>query len=126
MYRSSGSKSPSSTSRRVKFAFMMKRVDHVVAGNQFLKSEVLRYHSDVTVIPTSIDLSRYTLKEKYGDGGPMTIGWLGTSEHLEISRGSDAHVGGTLFETPPLPTQDRVRPVSGRGPTARHKETVVL
>jgi hypothetical protein len=31
----------------MKFAYMMKRVNLVVAGNQFLKSEVLPYNSHV-------------------------------------------------------------------------------
>jgi len=83
MYRSSGSKSPYSFSRRVKFAYMMKRVDFAIAGNQFLKSEVLAYHPNVEVIPTSIDLSRYSLKEDFHQEGPITIGWLGSSSTLK-------------------------------------------
>ena len=83
MYRSSGSKSPYSFSRRVRFAYMMKRVDFVIAGNQFLKSEVLAYHPNVEVIPTSIDLSRYSLKGDFHQGGPITIGWLGSSSTLK-------------------------------------------
>jgi glycosyltransferase involved in cell wall biosynthesis len=83
MYRSSGSNSPYSFSRRVKFAYMMKRVDHVIAGNQFLKSEVLPYNPHVEVIPTSIDLSRYSLKEHVSNFVPITIGWLGSSSTLK-------------------------------------------
>jgi glycosyltransferase involved in cell wall biosynthesis len=83
MYRSSGSKSPFSLSRRIKFAYMMKRVDYVIAGNQFLKSEVFPYNPNVEVIPTSIDLSRYSLKEHFSKDGPITIGWLGSSSTLK-------------------------------------------
>jgi glycosyltransferase involved in cell wall biosynthesis len=83
MYRSSGSKSPYSFSRRIKFAYMMKRVDLVVAGNQFLKSEVLPYNSHVEVIPTSIDLSRYHLKEDHTEKEVTTMGWLGSSSTLK-------------------------------------------
>jgi len=83
MYRSSGSKNPYSFSRRMKFAYMMKRVDLVVAGNQFLKSEVLPYNSHVEVIPTSVDLSRYHLKEDYIKKEVVTIGWLGSSSTLK-------------------------------------------
>jgi len=83
MYRSSGSKNPYSLSRRVKFAYMMKRVDHVIAGNQFLRTEVLPYNPHVTVIPTAIDLSRYSLKEHFSKVGPITIGWLGSSSTLK-------------------------------------------
>jgi glycosyltransferase involved in cell wall biosynthesis len=87
MYRSSGSKNPHSLSRRLKFAFLTKRADRIVAGNQFLKSEALRYNSNVEVIPTSIDLSRYHLKENYRQNGPVVIGWLGSSSTLKYLRG---------------------------------------
>jgi glycosyltransferase involved in cell wall biosynthesis len=83
MYRSSGSGNPHSFSRRLRFAYMMKRADFVVAGNQFLSSEVLRYNPHVEVIPTSIDLSRYNLKEDFHRDGPITIGWLGSSSTLK-------------------------------------------
>jgi glycosyltransferase involved in cell wall biosynthesis len=79
MYRSSSSKNPYSSSRRRKFAYMMKRVDFVIAGNQFLQSEVSPYAVNVEVIPTSVDLPRYALKEGFHHEGPMIIGWLGSS-----------------------------------------------
>jgi glycosyltransferase involved in cell wall biosynthesis len=83
MYRSTGSKHAYSLLRRVRFAYMMKHVDFVIAGNQFLKSEVLAYHLNVEVIPTAIDLSRYSLKEGFRQGGPVTIGWLGSGSTLK-------------------------------------------
>jgi glycosyltransferase involved in cell wall biosynthesis len=86
MYRSSSSKNPHSLSRRVKFAYMMKRVDLVVAGNQFLRSEVLPYHSRVEIIPTSVDLSRYHLKEDHTKKEAVTLGWLGSSSTLKYLR----------------------------------------
>jgi glycosyltransferase involved in cell wall biosynthesis len=83
MYRSTGLKNSRSFSRRMKFAYMMKRVDLVVAGNQFLKSEVLPYNSHVEIIPTSVDLSRYHLKEDHIKKEVITIGWLGSSSTLK-------------------------------------------
>ena len=83
MYKSSGSKTPYSLSRRMKFGYMMKRVDFVVPGNQFLKLEVLSYNANVAVIPTAIDLSKYALKELFHSEGPITIGWLGSSSTLK-------------------------------------------
>lgn len=83
MYRSSGSRSPYSFSRRMKFSYMVKNVDFVVAGNHFLKSKVLPYHRRVEVIPTSIDLSRYTLKEQVRKEAPLTLGWLGSRSTLK-------------------------------------------
>jgi glycosyltransferase involved in cell wall biosynthesis len=82
MYRSARSKNPYSFSRRIKFAYMMRRIDFVIAGNHFLKSEVLPYNSNVAIIPTPIDLSRYRLKEYSYGKGPITIGWLGSRSSL--------------------------------------------
>jgi glycosyltransferase involved in cell wall biosynthesis len=86
MYRSPRSKNPYSFSRKVKFAFMMKQVDGVIAGNQFLKSEVLPYNSKVFILPTSIDLSQYALKKDYYHSGPITIGWFGSRSSLLFLR----------------------------------------
>jgi glycosyltransferase involved in cell wall biosynthesis len=83
MYRSSGSRNPYSLSRRFKFAYMMKSVDSAVAGNRYLKSEAFPYNPHVEVIPTSIDLARYTVKESSELSGPLTIGWLGSSSTLK-------------------------------------------
>ena len=83
MYRSSGAKSSHSFSRRLRFAYMMKRMDHVIAGNEFLRSEALVYNDGVTVVPTSIDLSLYRLKESSHNEKPMIIGWLKTASTLK-------------------------------------------
>jgi glycosyltransferase involved in cell wall biosynthesis len=83
MYRSSGSRNPYSFSRRLRFAYMMKHIDYVIAGNRFLRSEALAYNSNVEVISTSIDLSQYALKENFHRGGLITIGWLGSSSTLK-------------------------------------------
>ncbi len=83
MYRSSSAKNPHSLSRRIKFSYMIRRVDFAIAGNQFLKSEVLSYNSNVEVIPTSIDLSRYSVKEYSRHKGPVIVGWLGSSSTLK-------------------------------------------
>jgi len=86
MYRSSGSKNPHSPSRRMKFGYLVKRVDFVVAGNHFLRSRVLPYNRNVEVIPTSVDLARYRLKEYGPRKAPFTIGWLGSRTTLKYVR----------------------------------------
>jgi glycosyltransferase involved in cell wall biosynthesis len=65
---------------------MMKHVNFIVAGNQFLKSQATPYNPNVEVIPTSIDLSRYSVKKGYHSEGPITIGWLGSSSTLKYLR----------------------------------------
>ena len=83
MYRSSGSTRSTSFSRWLRFSYMMKRVDAVIAGNEFLRSEVLRFNDRVVIIPTTIDLSHYSEKERADQGNLVTIGWLGSSSTLK-------------------------------------------
>lgn len=82
MYRSPRAQNPHSFSRWIKFVYIMKRVDFVIAGNEFLKSKVLPYNSNVVTLPTSIDLSRYRLKEDFHKERPINIGWLGSKSSL--------------------------------------------
>jgi glycosyltransferase involved in cell wall biosynthesis len=86
MYRSAKSKNPYSISRRVKFAYLIKRADGVIAGNAFLKSEALRHNDHVVTIPTPLDLSRYRLKEHVLNDDVVTIGWLGSRSSLRYLR----------------------------------------
>jgi glycosyltransferase involved in cell wall biosynthesis len=65
---------------------MMRHVDFVVAGNQFLQSEVLPYTANVEIIPTSVDLSHYSLKEGSPSEGPLILGWLGSSSTLKYMK----------------------------------------
>jgi glycosyltransferase involved in cell wall biosynthesis len=77
MYRNSKAKNPISQTRRRRFAQMIKASDFVIAGNEFLKSEVLPYNSNVEVVPTPIDQERYSLKDYKIQKEGVTIGWIG-------------------------------------------------
>ena len=62
MYRNSKAKDPLSSTRRRCFVQMVKNSDFVIAGNEFLRKEVLPFNPNVEVIPTTIDEERYHLK----------------------------------------------------------------
>ncbi|HOP85323.1 MAG TPA: glycosyltransferase family 4 protein [Syntrophorhabdaceae bacterium] len=76
MFRNSLSKDPYSLRRRLSFKRMLQYTDMVIAGNNFLKKEALKYHNDVRVLPTPIDGERYSQKE-YGKNEIINIGWIG-------------------------------------------------
>ncbi|MCX8118176.1 MAG: glycosyltransferase family 4 protein [Desulfobacterota bacterium] len=84
MYRSSSSPKPRSLSRWVKFKWMVKKSDAVIAGNSFLREEVLRAdpRKNVSVIPTPVDLRAYPLKKEPTSSSPLIIGWMGTKGNL--------------------------------------------
>jgi glycosyltransferase involved in cell wall biosynthesis len=77
MYRNSKAKDPISSSRRRRFVQMVKNSDFVIAGNEFLKSEVIPFNQDVEVIPTTIDEERYPLKAYPARQERVTLGWIG-------------------------------------------------
>ncbi len=77
MYRSSKSEDPVSWTRRRRFDQMIKASDFVIAGNEFLKKQVLFFHSNVETIPTPIDQERYDLKDYGIKKERITLGWIG-------------------------------------------------
>lgn len=81
MYRSAKASSPYSATRKRRFARIVKAADHVIAGNTFLRDETRKYTDQVTIIPTAIDIKRYTRKD-YKKSGKVTIGWIGSSSTL--------------------------------------------
>jgi glycosyltransferase involved in cell wall biosynthesis len=77
MYRNSKAKDPLSSSRRRRFVQMIKNSDFIIAGNKFLKREVLPFNPNVEMIPTTIDQERYHLKIYPIQQERVTLGWIG-------------------------------------------------
>jgi len=77
MYRNSKAKDPLSSTRRRRFAQMVKNSDFIIAGNEFLKSQVLPFNQNVEVIPTAIQQERYELRTYSAQQERVTLGWIG-------------------------------------------------
>lgn len=90
MYNDSFSATSHSTTRRKRFADMVRRSDHVIAGNSFLVERALEYHDRVSLVPTSLDISGgIPVRGCKPDPGKVTIGWIGsraTIRYLEAFR----------------------------------------
>jgi glycosyltransferase involved in cell wall biosynthesis len=74
---------------------MLRVVDHVLAGNEFLASYARQYNCCVTVFPTVLDTERYYLRKEYQDD-MVTIGWVGrwsSSPYLNRLNGVLARLG---------------------------------
>jgi glycosyltransferase involved in cell wall biosynthesis len=74
-------KNPSKVKSIIKYA------DAVIAGNRYLASFAMRYNNDVTVIPTTIDTDKYSIKDRKKNSERVCIGWTGsltTLQHFEI------------------------------------------
>ena len=77
MYRNSKAEDPISSTRRRRFVQMIKNSDFVIAGNEFLKNQVLRLNQNVEVIPTAIIQERYQLKTYSAQPERVILGWIG-------------------------------------------------
>lgn len=84
MYRSSRWSNQHSSMRRSRFEKMVKQCDLVITGNQFLKGEALKYvgKKRVHVIPTVVDMERYTQKRYDREKKDVVLGWLGSGSTL--------------------------------------------
>jgi len=60
-------------------ARIIARCDAVIAGNSYLATYARAFNGNVVVIPTTIDLTRYPVKEAADKkpGEPCVIGWIG-------------------------------------------------
>jgi glycosyltransferase involved in cell wall biosynthesis len=56
---------------------VMKCAAAILAGNEFLADYASRYNSNVTLVPSSLDLSRYKQSS-----GSTTVGWIGSSSTM--------------------------------------------
>lgn len=69
-----------------KTASICRKSAHVVVGNSYLADYARQHNPRVTIIPSSVDTDRYRPSNKLGRGGPIVVGWMGSSTsqtHLE-------------------------------------------
>jgi glycosyltransferase involved in cell wall biosynthesis len=58
---------------------ILRASSYIIAGNNYLKDYALKFNQNVSVIPTSIDTDRYTVKQKErGKKDKIIIGWIGS------------------------------------------------
>lgn len=70
-------KNPNKTSK------IIEKASLVIAGNDFLASYARKYNSNVQVIPTTVDTSRFSLNKNTENKKKITIGWSGSNTTLE-------------------------------------------
>jgi len=69
-----------------KIARLMRTARLVIAGNDYLAEYARRQGAQVTVVPTTVDLTRYPLSQPVPSEPMFTVGWIGspsTTAHLE-------------------------------------------
>lgn len=89
MFKNSLAGSPYSRTRQRRFARMARASDVIIAGNTFLREQTVPYNPQVIVVPTSIPVARYSLKDYARPKDIVTIGWIGdhgSIHYLEAMR----------------------------------------
>jgi glycosyltransferase involved in cell wall biosynthesis len=84
---------------------MLRQCAHVIAGNRALAEHARQFNSQISIIPTVVDLEQFAFQPPRIPGDSLTIGWVGsrsTSPYwLEIEpalqRLSAAHAGRICF-----------------------------
>ncbi len=77
MYRNSTAQNPLSRTRRRRFARILRASNGVIAGNDYLKKEAMKYNRNVEVIPSPIDIERYPPKSYNAKDEGVVLGWIG-------------------------------------------------
>ncbi len=73
---------PESGRRLKRFERTVRESDTVICGNGYLKGWAERYNKNVVVIPTPVDMNRYTPKPSGHQKEYITIGWIGSASTL--------------------------------------------
>lgn len=81
------------------------RVDLVIAGNAYLAGHVREFARNLAVLPTPLNTDVYVPAPARQGGGPVTVGWMGTSCNLFF-------LPEVLAELAPLAGKIRLRLVS--------------
>jgi glycosyltransferase involved in cell wall biosynthesis len=63
---------------RSRIPALMAQAEAVVVGNRTLQSFAAQYSRNVHVIPTVVDLARYTARQDYSAAGGVRLVWIGT------------------------------------------------
>jgi glycosyltransferase involved in cell wall biosynthesis len=71
---------------RERTAKLCKLASHVIVSVEFLRNYVVKYNPHVSIIPTSIDLEKYTPKDAQAVNPRVVIGWAGTAPGLTYLR----------------------------------------
>ncbi len=88
MFKDPGLRNDSRPRREMRFKQAVKHCDLVIAGNSYLKKNVLPYNSHVEILPTTVDIRRYRPKS-FKKKDEIIIGWIGsraTLHYLEALR----------------------------------------
>ncbi len=79
MFKSGSASSRQQARQWRRFASTAGKADLVIAGNRYLQQEALAVSRDVRLLPTVLDMNRYTAREEKKDKDQsVVLGWIGS------------------------------------------------
>ncbi|MEN6576470.1 MAG: glycosyltransferase family 4 protein [Phycisphaerales bacterium] len=69
------------------FGRIVRLADMVIAGNAYLGEHASRYHANVRVVPTGLDLNPYREERRRRDDGRVRLVWIGSATTLKYLAG---------------------------------------
>ncbi len=82
MFNSPRHPSPRSPRRLKRYRQTVQMCDLVIAGNSYLRSLTEKYNPRVQILPLSIDLKKYPLKDYNIETQSIVLGWIGGTKSL--------------------------------------------
>lgn len=74
--------SPESASRRLKFRYIVKKADWVVAGNRTLSDYAKTFNNNTFILPSAVETRSIPVKDFRTRGEKLIIGWVGGKGNL--------------------------------------------
>lgn len=77
-------------------------VDCIICGNSFLAENFSRWNSNVTVLPTAVDTSRFVPRWRHTEDDTPVIGWFGLSAGFQFLYGIESSLAVLMRRNPTL------------------------
>ncbi|MDD5434848.1 MAG: glycosyltransferase family 4 protein [Nitrospira sp.] len=81
-YRHDKNESLYSRTRFLKFKYIVRNSDLIVAGNRVLSDYVSKFNKNVIIIPSAVETRNIPLREHHNNGKRIVIGWIGGDVNL--------------------------------------------
>jgi glycosyltransferase involved in cell wall biosynthesis len=83
--------------------FILRRVDHIICGNQYIADYCLKFKKPMTIIPTGVDTDRFKQLNSQVSAEvnqKKIIGWSGTSSGFKFIYEIESELNKVLLENP--------------------------
>lgn len=89
MFASSRHESPDAPARMKRFVTMCESSDAVTAGNRYLAEMARKHCTNVTIVPTCMDMRKYPPRGPAANRGRVVLGWIGGRKSLPFLKELD-------------------------------------